>query len=135
MTDNDYLEAEHARLRAVESARREQDKRGLAGERLRVVYNDKHGGFSLSDAAERLLRERLPGLPSYLGGLEDFRHHPELVRVVEELGEAASGQFARLRIHVLMGTRYRLREYDGWETVVETEDEWTDATMIPAVTP
>jgi len=57
------------------------------------------------------------------------RHDPELVQVVEELGEAANGSCARLVIEELdPGTRYRITEYDGYESV-ETDDsvDWSVA--------
>lgn len=50
------------------------------------------------------------------------RADPALVQVVEELGDAASDEFAKLRIeNVSPGTLYRIDEYDGSETVM-TQD-------------
>lgn len=52
-----------------------------------------------------------------------------LVQVVEELGDAASDRFAKLRIaDVPSGSLYRIDEYDGFESV-ETPDsyEWKTA--------
>jgi hypothetical protein len=57
------------------------------------------------------------------------RTDPLLVQVVEELGEAASGPYAKLKIaEVAAGSRYRIDEYDGFESV-ETPDsyEWKTA--------
>jgi hypothetical protein len=46
------------------------------------------------------------------------RTDPALVQVVEELGEAASGQYAKLQIEeVEAGTLYRIEERDGYESV------------------
>jgi hypothetical protein len=44
------------------------------------------------------------------------RHDPALVQVVEELGEKANAQFAKLRIDEVSGP-YRIDEYDGFESV------------------
>lgn len=44
------------------------------------------------------------------------RHDPALVQVVEELGDKASGEYARLRIAEVSGP-YRIDEYDGSESV------------------
>lgn len=44
------------------------------------------------------------------------RHDPVLVQVIEELGDKASAQFAKLRIHEISGP-YRIDEYDGFESV------------------
>lgn len=54
------------------------------------------------------------------------RHDPALVQAVEELGDAASGKFAKLRVvEVPDGGKYRIDEYDGLESVVEPDDyEW-----------
>lgn len=54
------------------------------------------------------------------------RNDPALVRVVEEMGDAANGRFACLRISdVPTGTRYRIDEYDGAESVMTVEDyDW-----------
>jgi len=55
----------------------------------------------------------------------DFeRTDPILVQVVEELGDAANGSCAKLRItEVPAGTLYRIDEYDGFESV-ETKDSY-----------
>lgn len=57
------------------------------------------------------------------------RADPALAQVVEELGDAASDQFAKLRIEdVPAGTLYRIDEYDGRETVMTQNDyDWNVA--------
>lgn len=60
----------------------------------------------------------------------DFvRHDPALVRVVEELGDDASGEFAKLAVRDLPdGASYRIDEYDGLESVMMPDDyDWTVA--------
>ena len=44
------------------------------------------------------------------------RHDPILVQVVEELGDKANGEYAKLRIAQVSGP-YRIDEYDGFESV------------------
>jgi len=51
----------------------------------------------------------------------DSRHDPILVQVVEELGDEASGEYARLRIYETDSDRYRIDEYDGAESVITPE--------------
>jgi hypothetical protein len=86
----------------------------------KIVYNGCYGGFSLSLAAWERYNE--------LGGEADNDHDiprtdPILVQVVEELGERANGLCAELYIDDLtVGTKYRIREYDGLEHI-ETEDD------------
>lgn len=95
----------------------------------KVVYNGCYGGFSLSERAEALLAERgvtVNELDGIKLGRHISRHHPELVRVVEELGEAANGRHARLFVEEIEGNKYRIDEYDGSESVVvPNEEEWT----------
>ena len=51
------------------------------------------------------------------------RTDPALVQVVEELGEAANDRYARLYIvDIPAGTRYRIDEYDGKESVMTIDD-------------
>lgn len=109
----------------------------------KIVYNACYGGFSLSHEAIRRYAE-IKGIvlkeePNEYGSVDfsyengdyfsayDFdRTDPALVQVVEELGDAASGISADLTItDVLVGTKYRIDEYDGNEAVMTIDDyEW-----------
>jgi len=57
------------------------------------------------------------------------RTDPVLVQVVQELGDAANGSYARLRIKTLpAGTLYRIDEHDGMESVMTQDDyDWSVA--------
>jgi len=93
----------------------------------KIVYNACYGGYGLSEAA--ILRY------ADITGTKGFhvydidRADPALVQVVEELGEAANGMSAALRIAELpAGTLYRIDEYDGSETVMTQDDyNWSVA--------
>ncbi len=54
------------------------------------------------------------------------RYDPALAQVVEELGEAANGHCAKLRIEEIpTGGRYRIEEYDGLESIAQPgTDDW-----------
>lgn len=54
------------------------------------------------------------------------RDDPHLVQVIEEMGEKASGRCASLKIaEVPSGSRYRIDEYDGNESVMTADDyDW-----------
>jgi hypothetical protein len=95
---------------------------------VKVVVNRCYGGFTLSDRAQALLLERgvVPEVERLKGEddanhlyrrLEKLpRHDPELVKVVEELGEAASGECSELAVvEVQLG--YDIRNFDGAEKV------------------
>lgn len=56
---------------------------------------------------------------------DSARTCPELVRVVEALGEAASGKYAKLRvIDIPDGVRFTIEEYDGIEHIAEVHETW-----------
>lgn len=56
----------------------------------------------------------------------EFRTHPDLIKVVEELGEEkASGQLAELEIiEIPDGIDWYIDEYDGVETIREAHRSW-----------
>lgn len=55
----------------------------------------------------------------------DDRSDPLLVRVVEELGDAASGAHAALKIiEIPDGVEYEIHDYDGMESVHEKHESW-----------
>ena len=90
----------------------------------KIVYNSCYGGFGLSEKAINryweLKGEKEPEY-WYTGDLD--RTDPILVQVVEELGAEADTGFSNLQIEELeAGTRYRIDEYDGYESI-ETEDD------------
>jgi len=114
----------------------------------KIVINSCYGGFGLSDEAIRmfLIRKNIqfeekptrwgdssfnePGKEewSLYATIRDVkRSDPDLVYVVETLGEKANGSFAELAIEEFpVGTLYRVNEYDGLESI-ETRDgtEWS----------
>ena len=53
------------------------------------------------------------------------RHHPELVRVIEEMGEKASGPCGQVEIvEIPDGVEYSIEEYDGNEHIAEVHRTW-----------
>lgn len=55
----------------------------------------------------------------------DDRTDPDLIKVVEELGDAANGRCARLKvIEIPDGIEYTIDDYDGQETVSEKHRSW-----------
>lgn len=90
-----------------------------------VVINTCYGGFGLSD---RAVREycKLAGLTE-----TDFAHRdiprddPYLVKVVKELGQAANGSHANLKVVEIPGNvKWHIAEYDGNEWVAEDHRTW-----------
>lgn len=106
---------------------------------MKVVINVCFGGFSVSDAVMEKLgfpitEERVGHNWNYLDnsdfGLESpeykaFRSDPRLVAAVEELGTAADGALAELRVVELPdGVEWTIEEYDGTEWVAEKHRTW-----------
>ena len=88
----------------------------------KIIYNDCYGGFGLSDLAEAALG-RAGCTPNEI---DDFRyenrHDPRLVRVVETMGsDLASGPCSALRVAEVSGSKYRVYQYDGAETIQTPE--------------
>jgi hypothetical protein len=55
----------------------------------------------------------------------ESRTHPMIVRLVEEMGEAANGECAKLAIvEVPDGVDYEIGEYDGIEHIAEKHRTW-----------
>lgn len=94
----------------------------------KVVINSCYGGFGLSEAAVALYNAIavIEGMDAFESDYDIARHCPVLVRVVEELGDAASADYADLCIVQIPGDRYKIREYDGYESIQTPESiRWT----------
>ena len=102
---------------------------------MKVVINTQHGEFSLSKNAIRLYRqyaaavepagERMPNVIIPPGYRAADRADPILVRVVEELGSEADGEFARLKvIEVPDDVKWTIDDYFGAEWVAEVHRKW-----------
>lgn len=115
----------------------------------KIAYNACYGGFSLSNEAILLARQ-ISGDPKWGDAVlkgeaygdgsicnSDWDSHhvdvprtdPTLIKVIEQLGEKAGGMCSNLKIANLPeGTRYRIVEYDGFESVKTPDDyEWSVA--------
>jgi hypothetical protein len=92
---------------------------------MKVVFNGRYGGFGLSEKAEKMLAKlkHVSEVDTY----EIPRHDPDLVKVVEELGDEANGYCANLRIKEIKGNKYIIDDYDGLERVLEPDDiDWVE---------
>ena len=91
------------------------------------VRNNCYGGFGLSKQAVRLFNQYAETAYESSCELqyEVPRNDPNLVKVVEELVEAASEDYAELIIvEVPSDVSPEIQDYDGWETFVEPHRTW-----------
>lgn len=108
----------------------------------KVVLNKCYGGFKLSQKAinwflkhnlfTNLIHEYEEIEPLFDGKyyIEAWlipRHHPALINCVEALKEDASSDYSNLEVVEFEGDLYRIKEYDGWESI-ETPNNihWTN---------
>ena len=91
----------------------------------KIVINCEHGGFGLSELAQLRYRE-LAGIPPAEFRWELDRSDPHLVQVVQELGLAANGRYADLKVvEIPDGVEWTICEYDGCEWVAEAHRTWS----------
>lgn len=93
---------------------------------MKIVINKCFGGFGLSEkaAAEYLLRSGNTDKDFYDRDTE--RNDLILVAVVEELGEAANGKYAKLSVvEIPDDIEWEIEEYDGVEWVAEKHRTWS----------
>ena len=90
---------------------------------MKIVINTCYGGFGLSKEALALYNERAGTVITYERDIE--RNNPILVEIVEQLGEAANGDFAELKVvEIPDDVQWQVEEYDGNEWVAEKHRTW-----------
>ena len=93
---------------------------------MKIVINDCHGGFSLSDAGvSRYLELADLKLTGKFYDRDIPRDDVALVQVVEEMGKLADGQCARLKIvEIPDDVEWQIEDYDGLEWAAECHRTW-----------
>ena len=86
---------------------------------------EDYGGYKIMKGYDGVIviDDKVHSVSSYGN---EFRTHPDLIKVVEELGEdKSSGMLAELRIvEIPDGIDWYIDEYDGVETVREYHRSW-----------
>lgn len=112
---------------------------------MKILINRCYGGFGLSESAMNLLAERgfehaitakedahLYGFYSYdyyndrvkMTNIE-FRSHPMVIQVVEELGDEANGPHSKLQIvEINLDHLIDIADHDGKEKVIINGEEY-----------
>ena len=90
---------------------------------MKIVINTCHGGFGLSKEALTLFNERSGAVVTYDFNIK--RNDPILVEIVEQLGEAADGNYAELKVvEIPDDVQWTIEEYDGAEWIAEKHRTW-----------
>jgi hypothetical protein len=90
---------------------------------MKIIINTCYGGFGLSKEALTLFNERSGTVNTYERDIT--RNNPILVEIVEQLGEAADGGFAELKVvEIPDDVKWQIEEYDGNEWVAEKHRKW-----------
>ena len=93
---------------------------------IKIVINAAYGGFGLSDAAMcRYAKIKKIEDVNTIHVYDIDRADPDLVQVVEELGEESFDTYAELKIvEIPEGVSWYIHEYDGLEHVAERHRTW-----------
>jgi hypothetical protein len=90
---------------------------------MKIVINTCHGGFGLSKEALAFYNERAGTAIKYEDDIK--RNDLILIQIVEELGEAANGSYARLKVvEIPDDVEWTIKEYDGDEWIAEKHRTW-----------
>ena len=96
----------------------------------KILISACYGGFGLSDEAAKRVLE-LKGILSdeavvTFNVYDLSRHDPVLLQVFAELGDVANSDHSNLTIVEISGNKYRVEEYDGYESIATPENQdWT----------
>ena len=89
-----------------------------------VIFGGNHKRWNELTNKERGKQNKLYRKHS-IGMRDPERNDPDLIKVVEELGEKANGECAKLKIvEIPDGIEWEISEYDGIESVEEKHRSW-----------
>lgn len=90
-----------------------------------IVVLNEYSGHVIHYSTNRILENGTFPPNSYFDYYDIKRDDPDLVAVVEELGEVADGFCSKLKIvEIPDGTDWAISNYDGMESVYETHRSW-----------
>lgn len=88
-------------------------------EQYKEYKTNRFGGYYLYNEQNRILYDWKWSIRT------NDRTNPDLIALIEELGESANGEFAKLKIvEIPDNIEYYIDEYDGYESVHEQHQSW-----------
>lgn len=97
---------------------------------MKIAKNTCFGGFSLSQKAVDLINDRLPERKEPINNVDldfywEWRSHPIVIAVIEELGEEANISSSNVKIvEIPDDVIWEIIDYDGIETIREKGRSW-----------
>lgn len=94
---------------------------------MKIVINEKHGGFGLSDEAEMKYKGILGIVDAnFYAGVDATRDCPVLVALVEEMGERVNSCYSLLKVvEIPDDVDWYIEENDGMEWIAEVHRTWS----------
>lgn len=90
---------------------------------MKIVINDCYGSFGLSKEALALYNERAGTVVTHERDIG--RNNPILVEIVEQLGNAANGDYAELKVvEIPDDIQWQIEENCGNEWIAEKHRTW-----------
>lgn len=93
----------------------------------RIAINRCYGGFCLSNKAKDLYKAKSGvDMDNEVYDWDIERDDPDLIEVIEELGEEAEGDSTKLKIvEIPDGVKWVIEDYDGIEWISEVHRTWS----------
>ncbi len=92
-----------------------------------VMCNESHGGFSFSKEAKKLYCKNMNVSEADVNFRTISRTDPVMIQIVRDLGDRVNGESSNIcleRIDAKYEKHFYIDEYDGYESVVISYDEY-----------
>jgi len=86
------------------------------GDYVRCKLEEAESAFT-ADLGEHYNKYEENHSDTYVSKYSFDRTDPVLIEIVEELGKEANGPYADLKVVTIKGNKYRINEYDGYESI------------------
>lgn len=92
----------------------------------KIVINRDYGGFGLSKEAFERYCDQTGQKPDEFYDHDIARDDPNLIAIVESMGDRANGLCAQLKVvEIPNDVQWQIQEYDGVEWIAEVHRTWS----------
>jgi hypothetical protein len=93
---------------------------------MKVVINECHGGFGLSEEAEHRFKEHYNITDPYWHTHEICRRDPYLIQLIVDMGDEVNNRYSKLKIvEIPDDVQWQIAEHGGMEWVAEKHRTWS----------